>query len=1161
MNKTYDPATLSLRQDIALSSQFRAYAMLTDARKTNEYTELSAEKLMAIPVNDRDIVWLAHCIEKSPGYALDTDVFNVINDSVNKRNSSAKQIQQSISHLEKSPQLYSPPYPLMWLEWDIKHGGNAYKQGVFIEDIGRQSKKSGIRVTLIQGNEGHLYPSLNSPISMTFGTPGHMQAQRIYPLSLPASFQMKKFEEDMAEKLNQQSHFAYLMAIYALTTMKSRQDLTVIPPFKQEFRGKSPALLTFGNSHRVQAAIGEKSTFSDGFLGDNILELLGHARRLKEIEAPKPQIQQEALAAKSDVTSPRVDDVKIEEEKPKKEDNTPVPVALNGVVIRRIFREADKAHSSNSPERNDDIARMSWLSGQLKPFGTLAYMNAKFPPHAELASVLFGDEIMRPLEFAHVIPVNGKSKVPVVAAATRENLVQAMQKIFAVDGKKHPKLGIGDLERNNALKQHIAEFSGLVIAALGDEKSLKELRDKYTLPLHSNLSSHAESGEGKRALLVWERGEKARMLLAGIGIIVPPVDKPEMLKPVDNSPPLLPAPEKPTESVQNGAGVSTFPAAAADITAALPPVENPSLAPAKAPEAPSEKPAESVQVATDVQAKPSEAVLSPARALTEDEILERMIKRDEAFEETRTRLLADAQMYLMQAQNKELNRFECRIDLRRPDFPIQMLFSRGEDADGRKAQKANYTLEKYDQAYAERGIPLTMEDAVDLKIAVQSMIYNTEGIVPARDLTAAGDHAIDLNTSLPLPAESFDIKHRSGMHTVFFTSTNPYSKKDKLTFSIPLGLAALCDGEETEQRELDSRAGYVVDFLQRMGERRTSEGQRIHVTKRDVMESFQYWLEEQGKEWATAERFNLPGFENNTLIHVSSRGSQKITLAPVSMHLDVGGENPFWHCDLHFHVGDKDQPVMGEAVRTRSLNLHTRSQKLAVARALESLLGANSGTGQQVFEGFIPSLQRHMRSTDHEWRVKKNHAMLDEVYIGDQPLQHFLDDMARYERDIGVTLDKRETNDSAIKLTIQAIRSLTGDQRGTIKPIPELVYESEGGAARKPVTFVVPVPNDKADKIDGFLAKVHSEVRWYADEAYSSIALGDNSQESKRKKPLKYRAAQIRKGIIRAVEKTYQECFQLTLPRDWHKAPAEADFEPSRSAPVDSSSQTRLQLG
>ena len=105
-----------------------------------------------------------------------------------------------------------------------------------------------------------------------------------------------------------------------------------------------------------------------------------------------------------------------------------------------------------------------------------------------------------------------------------------------------------------------------------------------------------------------------------------------------------------------------------------------------------------------------------------------------------------------------------------------------------------------------------------------------------------------------------------------------------------------------EQKELEERKNFVLDYLKQLEASRTKNGGPMFISKQDVMAKLQSWLESQGKEWESIERIALPAFETPTLVHVFSESSQKITLAPISLAMDVGGENPSWHCTLPFYI-------------------------------------------------------------------------------------------------------------------------------------------------------------------------------------------------------------------------------------------------------------------
>ncbi len=533
-------------------------------------------------------------------------------------------------------------------------------------------------------------------------------------------------------------------------------------------------------------------------------------------------------------------------------------------------------------------------------------------------------------------------------------------------------------------------------------------------------------------------------------------------------------------------------------------------------------------------------------SLTDDEKIEIWDKYEQAYRKTVEVLLSEADMYLFQALNRGCNQFSCFIDLNKPGFAIHLRFSGEVEIEGEtKTRTHSFILENYDKVYRDLGIPLTMENAVDLKIAVQSIILNTEGVFPARHVSFIGKNtSVKYDTQMPSPMKGFEPAIRTdtrGMCSLTYAVQDPYNK-GLVRVSVPLGMAMHFEDEAAEQTELRERKEFVLGYLRKIEEYRTSEGFRAYVFKRDVMAKLKSWLKENNKEWETSERVDLEGFESSRLIHVFSQNAQpsnsdaekNITLASISLGMDVGGENASWNCYLNFYMGDQGSKLMGERVHTRFFSLRTRDPQLAIARALETLNGVgNKFDG--ICEGLIPTLQRHARENGDGWRVEKTDKGY-KVYIGGGlELQDALDDMMRYERDIGVKLEQiLQTYDGNTIITLQALRCLIGDLGGAVRPAPEYVYERDE-KSRKPIALSVQVPREKVGLIDSFVDEVDSHIKWFAEEAYGSIAIGQKEQPDRRKRPLEYRTVQIRNGLIRAVEAIYESHFGYKLPKNWYR--------------------------
>lgn len=1124
--KTQAKDVVVIDHETSLASQFIRYGISTGSEERNaELGMFSLEELLAIPTGERDHAWFAHCIQKCPGYTADLSAVDAIDaferQTVRTDDTTKKRVEQI---LIRQPELYTPSVPAMWVEFEV-NDGKMRRAAYLLEKL--PGNKPGLQGTFFFLSDTHGVMPQRGKHYITHFTTETLEGELAtisYRNNIPTGRPQNESDRALA--------FAVVNAMHFMLALNDpTQPLKLTPPLSQYKEAGSPAL---GSSAAVDKPLGVMALSSPSptfaviraleSKGNGVLPFLRPAKLLEasgdasepenledKMRRDREERQENARRAKEEKEKRAKEAIEAREAKAKEEEERrkkiPEAVALNGAVIQRIFREAGKSHPSNSPEREDDIARMVWLSEELRTLASLDHLNAKFAPHGELAGVLFGDEVMRAVEFSHLLP-NGKNKVPVVSPEIQKNLTQRLIQVFAI-ASDDTNVPPDDFERNERLKQRIMGFPGLIIAGLGNDRSLRELRDKYNIPLHSDVPP-AESNSVKRIALAMERNEKARTILTSIGIELPAIEV--EIPPAEDS--LVKEPQETNEQPVNQASGS----------------------------AQTEEGIQAPKVFTSIIAAPDVKISTASvDSLTDDEKLLRSLKYDEAFTRTEARLLADAQMYLTRALNRGCNQFDCLIDLNKPGFAIHLRFSGEVNIEGEnRTRKQFHVLDKYDEAYRELEIPLTMENAVDLKIAVQSLIYNTEGIVAARYVSAQGSPTVALDTQMPLPVLDYSVIQRSGgMYALIFEAKDPYTKK-LIYPSIPLGFAARYEDEAAEQRELEARTEFVIDYLDKVGSYRTPEGFRTYVCKRDVMAKLQSWLESNNKEWETAERIALPGFETNTLIHVSPQGSQKITLAPVSLAMDVGGENPSWHCGLHFYIGDKDKPPRGELVRTRSFYLRTRNSRLAIARTLETLVGVKAGSKD--IKGLLPNLQHHMLATGHEWRVEKGDKG-DEVFIGNVKLQDFLDDMMRYERDIGVKLEKHEeTTDSDIRITLQALRCLNGDHGGTVDSVPEYVHEKQGDT-RRPIALTLIVSRDKAASIDAFVKEVHRHVNWLADEAYSSVALGKSGQPDKRKNPLEYRAVQIRNAVIRAVEAMYESHFGQKLPKNWHKP----DIQPASS--------------
>src|SRR5262249_48033189 len=145
----------------------------------------------------------------------------------------------------------------------------------------------------------------------------------------------------------------------------------------------------------------------------------------------------------------------------------------------------------------------------------------------------------------------------------------------------------------------------------------------------------------------------------------------------------------------------------------------------------------------------------------------------------------------------------------------------------------------------------------------------------------------------------------------------------------------------------------------------------------------------------------------------------------------------------------------------------------AKARAKESLNGAYTRSGSVLARGLKTMLIEHcIQHPFDQWHADNPQAFYKDQRIGTKPLQHFLDDMPRYEHMVGITSDIGEPKDGMIPLRVIAIRGTAGDRAGKVAAKPEVCFLKEKEGARKPVDVVLHIPEIMKDRIPNFLEEV-----------------------------------------------------------------------------------------
>jgi hypothetical protein len=811
-----------------------------------------------------------------------------------------------------------------------------------------------------------------------------------------------------------------------------------------------------------------------------------------------------------------------------------IPIA-EGTAFARIVKECARAEQQhwkgikNNEAREEQRQlneRMRYLRREeIEPLTTL--INAKLPEQKELADVLFADSSLRRAEFAcKSLAANGK--VPQHPERFSLTAGDALMNFFAQDTAS---LQERDRLRHDQIQQRILESPTLLIAALGDDNQLRELRE-----IHQRLLANDMLSDGERAVLKSKRLKIAYGLLDSIGIETPalPAVQPVLATaPTETVPPLPPvhipeathldaAQAHEQQAYEHGEQeTGHFPAIShnSDGVALFTPI-----------------------TLADTPVAPIHPIVDLASTRPAQTAL-----HEKTMEEAKQILLREIDAPILMAQDQGYNFFECKVDVRNPKLPIVFQFSK-EEID--RSGNPHRSLMKYEfpqpaTHFTKNGLTLTLEDATDLKIAVQGAVLEKAEFMPPLFTRKSG--VTDVSYNALLPKNTYDdtlherqniVEGSGGLCSLEIVVKKEHQHKkgeDNLLYiTIPLGIARK-PGTPSEQKavesEIEERVLKVLSDLDTLHQEHVKTGKFVSITKGDLVESLKRNVSDREQVWEKWERDKFPGFEQPELLHLGpGEKGQKITLAPVTLSLEAGGDNPSWHMNLRFYVGDKDKKSMGTVVRGHALNLHTRDADLARARAFSSLMVSHTTLSGITRNGILPTLQDYMREhPNDQWSSDPNAP----VMIGqDKPLQHFFDDMKRYEHDVNLHVRTADPKDGKVEITFTATRSNEGAS-------PEILYikRESGDRARVPMEVHFSIPQEwiataeGQERIREFTDSVKFGFSYNTWDHYSSEAITDKGH--KRQDVPKYNTLRIKNTMVQAIEKDYAAYFGQSLPKDW----------------------------
>jgi hypothetical protein len=112
----------------SLADSYIAFAKHSEPNQgLKELATQSPSEFLATPENERGIAWLGQCIERIPGYKIESSVHQAI-DKLMAKTIGAQATQDKrtkfVENVGKHPELYTPPLPAMWIEYDHKNPDN-----------------------------------------------------------------------------------------------------------------------------------------------------------------------------------------------------------------------------------------------------------------------------------------------------------------------------------------------------------------------------------------------------------------------------------------------------------------------------------------------------------------------------------------------------------------------------------------------------------------------------------------------------------------------------------------------------------------------------------------------------------------------------------------------------------------------------------------------------------------------------------------------------------------------------------------------------------------------------------------------------------------------------------------------------------------------------
>ena len=442
--------------------------------------------------------------------------------------------------------------------------------------------------------------------------------------------------------------------------------------------------------------------------------------------------------------------------------------------------------------------------------------------------------------------------------------------------------------------------------------------------------------------------------------------------------------------------------------------------------------------------------------------------------------LADAEMNALKYADftPPLDQYYCELDIRKDPYELRHIFARiDQDRKGRSV----IAKEEWKQSLGTNNL----DDAVDMKIAIQAAILNDDFFSPLRrgKFNAGKIGILDTETIPVIAPEVIHISRSAGACFISFDARD-HKNGPLLHFSMPLGVI---DRPHT-LAEVERRRDVVIQEIDR------TRASRVYLTKDTLMEHLKKDViknsPDNSLDWYVPKRLDLPYYEKPTLI--SNNHGQRVALGAVTLRYDASIDAPTWIADFRFHLQtEPENKDLGPVVRTHSLRIHSNNEDLAIERA--------TFAAKQLHE--MIKGQHSQGAWSVEGDEKKDLVQYDEVR-----LERIFQEIRRYEDDVGCQLHGQTEIGNDIEFTVKAMRCwgvyMAKKDASVLEPI-DIAKTTKVGSEAEPVEMVFRVPKTNADFIQKYANQVHNTFSIKLGEAYASIALS-NEGEHKPKTPERY---------------------------------------------------------